>query len=193
MMGNASVGALGWRTLGLASLPWALPAMGEASSVGLVVALLVVGFAFLGAELFVIPGFGVAGVVGGASVVIGVVFAWARFGPIWGMGLTLGSLAMLGLGIFVLFRTRAGKHLLLETSLADAKAVPDDVRSLVGSFGVAVTPLRPAGSADILGDRKDVETDGEFIDKGTPVRVVGVRLGRVVVEAAHPGDGQEQA
>lgn len=185
----AGLAASGARAAGLSALPWILPALGEASSVGLVIALLVVGFAFLGAELFVIPGFGVAGVVGGASVVIGVVLAWSRFGPVWGMSLTLGSLALLGLGIFVLFRTRAGKHLLLETSLADAQALPDDDRRLVGLGGVAVSPLRPTGSAEIDGARVQVETDGEFIEKGTPVRVVDMRLGRVVVEVAQAGDG----
>lgn len=190
MMGMTPLGGLEWRALDLASSFCPLPALGEASSVGLVITLLVVGFAFLGAELFVIPGFGVAGVVGGASVIIGVVLSWSRFGAIWGMSLTLGSLALLGLGIFVLFRTRAGKRLMLETSLADAHAVPDDSH-LVGQQGVAVTPLRPAGSAEIDGDRVDAETDGEFIEKGAPVRVVDMRLGRVVVEVAPAGDGPE--
>jgi membrane-bound serine protease (ClpP class) len=43
---------------------------------------------------------------------------------------------------------------------------------LVGQEGVAVTDLRPAGTAAIAGERVDVVTEGEFVRQGSAVRVL---------------------
>ncbi len=59
----------------------------------------------------------------------------------------------------------------------------ENVLSLAGREGVCLTPLRPAGSADFDGQRMDVMSDGEFIQKGTRIRVVRVEGLRVLVKA----------
>jgi membrane-bound ClpP family serine protease len=51
----------------------------------------------------------------------------------------------------------------------------------LGKQGEALTPLRPAGTAQIDGQRIDVVTDGSFISRGKPVEVVQVEGTRVVV------------
>jgi membrane-bound serine protease (ClpP class) len=43
---------------------------------------------------------------------------------------------------------------------------------LVGLEGVAVTDLRPAGTAQVAGERVDVVTEGEYVPQGGAVRVV---------------------
>jgi membrane-bound serine protease (ClpP class) len=43
---------------------------------------------------------------------------------------------------------------------------------LVGQEGVAVTDLRPAGTAAFAGERVDVVTEGEFVAQGRPVQVL---------------------
>jgi membrane-bound serine protease (ClpP class) len=43
---------------------------------------------------------------------------------------------------------------------------------LVGKDGVALTDLRPAGTATIAGERVDVVTEGEYLSQGSAVRVV---------------------
>jgi membrane-bound serine protease (ClpP class) len=51
-----------------------------------------------------------------------------------------------------------------------------------GDVGVAATTLRPAGKAAFGGEVHDVVTGGDFITRGTTVRVVSVDGMRVVVE-----------
>ncbi|NLI12411.1 MAG: hypothetical protein GX425_07260, partial [Peptococcaceae bacterium] len=51
-----------------------------------------------------------------------------------------------------------------------------------GKEGVALTPLRPAGSAEVEGHRLDVVTEGEFIRTGQRVKVIKVEGTRVVVK-----------
>jgi membrane-bound serine protease (ClpP class) len=58
--------------------------------------------------------------------------------------------------------------------------------SLAGAAGVALSALRPAGMADIDGERVDVVADGEFIPAGAPIRVLRDEGYRRVVRRTHP-------
>jgi membrane-bound serine protease (ClpP class) len=52
----------------------------------------------------------------------------------------------------------------------------------LGLSGTAQTTLRPAGKAEFEGQVLDVVTQGDYIDPGTSIRVVGVDGLRVIVE-----------
>jgi membrane-bound serine protease (ClpP class) len=51
-----------------------------------------------------------------------------------------------------------------------------------GDTGVAQTTLRPSGKAVFGPTLADVVTDGQFLEPGTPVRILSVSSGRIVVE-----------
>jgi membrane-bound serine protease (ClpP class) len=55
---------------------------------------------------------------------------------------------------------------------------------LVGRDGVALTDLRPAGTASIAGERVDVVTEGEYVAQGSAVRVIRSEGYRHVVRTA---------
>lgn len=55
--------------------------------------------------------------------------------------------------------------------------------SLVDSEGVALTPLRPSGAAEIGGRRVDVITFGEYIQAGDKVKVTRVEGNRIIVRS----------
>lgn len=164
----------------------AVPAWTTGQIVGLVIALMVVGFLLLAAEVFVIPGFGVAGVLGIVSLGGGVAIAWASWGAMTGATLLLGSLAGTVLFVVLFLKSRAGDRLMLSDTLENTRAVSDDDERLIGRQGVAVTMLRPSGAAEFGEERVEVETDGDFIASGSPVLVTAVEMGRVVVELAPP-------
>jgi membrane-bound serine protease (ClpP class) len=73
----------------------------------------------------------------------------------------------------------------LETTLADAR-IDRSVETAVseGRTGTAITPLRPSGKAMIDERRYDVVTRGDFLEKGTPIRVVSAKGARIVVVRA---------
>ena len=56
-----------------------------------------------------------------------------------------------------------------------------NLSELLGAEGVALTTLRPAGTAEFNGKRVDVVTDSEYIDHGKQIVVVAVEGMRVVV------------
>ena len=58
----------------------------------------------------------------------------------------------------------------------------EHIPSLIGQKGVALTMLRPAGIAQIGGERHSVVSSGMFIAPGSAVVVVAHTPGRIVVE-----------
>ena len=152
---------------------------------GLVVAMLALGYLLLLAELFV-PG-GIVGIFGLGAVLYGCYLAFG-LGDLWGSAAIVLSVVVTVLGLRAFFRSRMGKRLMLNDPGPSAwKAQEAGLEILTGQVGVTSSDLRPAGIADFEGRRVDVVTDSEFLDSGQRVRVVEVEGNRVVVEAAPEG------
>ena len=141
-------------------------------------------------EIAIIPGFGIAGVSGIILLVISLGLAFWKLSTTWAIGVTV--LAVIGVGLLIYFmvevlpQTKLGKKFILsETAPApeDISAVDNTTRFL-GEEGVAVSNLRPSGIAKIADERVDVITDGDFIEKGTKIKVIKTTAGRVIVSVA---------
>jgi membrane-bound serine protease (ClpP class) len=162
------------------------------------VALFVLGAVLLALEIFVIPGFGAAGISGilliAAALLLAMVERWPGHTwpdwPQWQAALTrlgLGLGGALATGAWLvrwLPKTSVFQRLELSTTLSAAEgytATAAQPELSLGASGVAETVLRPAGRAR-FGDRLvDVVSEGEFIGKGERIKVVAVEGSRVVV------------
>jgi membrane-bound serine protease (ClpP class) len=56
-----------------------------------------------------------------------------------------------------------------------------DHTALLNQIGEAFTDLRPSGKANIQEQRVDVVTEGVFLEKGDPVKVIKIQGQRIVV------------
>jgi len=151
------------------------------------------GIVLLLIEAFIIPGFGIAGILGILALLGGLMLSTVGDGAT--MSSVIGAASRLGVSLVIaiiaslvilryLPRTRVGRHLVLDTGLdagSGFTSEPSSDHELVGKTGVTMSPLRPAGLADIEGKRIDVVSDGEFIEAGQPIRVDHVDGNRVVV------------
>jgi membrane-bound serine protease (ClpP class) len=174
--------------------------------------LLVIGLVLLGVEVFVIPGFGVTGVLGliaiGAALVMAFIEITIPLDVAWDLRLVQdeigAALLRLAFAVVVLIvggfafaryfpTSRFGSWMVFKPAMAPSGQVlgaeapggqlPEGYESLLGSYGIAQTVLRPAGIA-LFGERRvHVVTDGEYIDRGTSVVVTEVDGARVVVRA----------
>jgi membrane-bound serine protease (ClpP class) len=144
-------------------------------------------------EMLVIPGFGVAGVAGIALLLWGLYQLLLPEVPV-GMevksqaltGLTIGligGLVALVLLFRLMTRTRFWSRLTSPTteSAAAGYHVSIGLEELVGSNGTAVTDLRPSGWIITGEQRIFVVSEGAFITKGSPVKILSVEGNRVVV------------
>jgi membrane-bound serine protease (ClpP class) len=151
------------------------------------------GVILLVIEIFITPGFGATGALGIAALVGGLALSLVGAGATWAVLVTaLGRVAVsLLLAIAAaltllrfLPRLPFGRRLVLETELAAREgfaSAPETDRAWLGKRGMTASPLRPAGLADIEGERVDVVSDGEFIDAGAPITVARVDGNRIVV------------
>lgn len=163
------------------------------------VVLFLAGVAFLLVELFVLPGFGVAGLSGILLMGVSMIMATQRFAGAdgWQTANLLNSLVMLLgsgvaslIGIFVVSKYFGGlklfNHMRLEPPtpvVAGAEGVGLQAMSepaveqpavSVGDVGVADSSLRPSGRVLFGETYRDVIADGSFVDKGSHVRVTKV-------------------
>ena len=165
--------------------------------------LFLVGLMCLAVELFVLPGFGIFGLGGGALILASLVlagqtFIWPRNSYQWAQfqqSLLVIAAAAVGTGVLASLVGRwlphapgIGRIVLLPPSEEEAEAIerrrtllPVD-ESLVGERGTTVTPLLPGGKARLGGRLFDVlSEDGEPIDPGRDVVVTEVRGTRIFV------------
>lgn len=151
----------------------------------IIVTVLVLGLVLLFAEVAIVPGFGVAGVLGVFALGAGAVAAWTELGPLWG-GITGAVSIVAAIGMLIwLPKSRAGRQMVLEHSQAEA-ASQEDRHDLVGRRGTSVTPLRPIGRVRFGTDEIDVITEGEYVESNQEVEVMIVEGARIVVRVPDP-------
>ena len=171
------------------------------------VTLFLVGLVFIAAELFVIPGFGIAG-IGGISLVLGSLVMASRRVVI---PETSEQLTSLGYDVLTVLGAFAGfivAILLLSNYIGDIpglsrltlkppvllegasgqtidpsaeELLPGWQRIEVGDVGETISPLRPSGKMQVDDFTVDVVTEGDFVDRGSQVTVIGKQGSRVVV------------
>jgi membrane-bound serine protease (ClpP class) len=153
----------------------------------------VAGLILLAIELLLIPGFGVAGALGVIAIIASLVMSLVGPGfTITFMLVAAGRVvlallfALLASLVLLRFLPRLpfGRQLVLKRGLAAAEgyaSAPEIDAQWLGKTGLASSPLRPAGIADIDGRRVDVVSDGEHIDAGHSIKVTRVDGNRVVV------------
>jgi membrane-bound ClpP family serine protease len=169
------------------------------------VAAIVVGIALLAVEVFIMPGFGVFGVLGLVGLFGGLVGTFsgsaalfpdspgqgdALYGVVTvlvamvtAMGITYGVTRHLG-------RLPVLSRLVLHTrhdddagsGLLDALGPAAGVLVSPGDVGETLTPLRPSGRARFDGAMVDVVTQSGYVSAGQTVRVIEADAFRVVVE-----------
>ncbi len=134
----------------------------------------------------VIPGFGIFGVSGIAALLVGVVFAAPT--PRQGIISLCIALAAAAVLIPILYKLLGGpvfsRHFVLhEAETADRGYVSKEPDTrLVGKVGEVLAPLRPSGTIRIDGRNMDAQSGGDYLPKGTRVRVVRVEGAKIVVE-----------
>ena len=177
------------------------------------VALFVIGLLLLLIEIFVLPGFGIAGFLGITCMILGLFgmlvrnapgeLPWPRNDWAWKdftdgvIGLSAGFLGFVVLAWLLakyMPRLQFLSGLMLAPSAAklgtevevSMTTLPESETTGVniGERGEVISKLRPTGKASFGNAIVDVVAEGEFLDVGTPVEIIIIRGNRVVVKKA---------
>lgn len=169
------------------------------------IAVFIAGIVLVMVEIFAIPGFGVAGVMGIAGIVVGLTFTMIdkitfEFGPSpgdGGMRAAMASFAIVIVSMFLAFivslwlskklfspNSIFGKLALQKIQNVDEGYISFDSKkqkSLIGSKGEAHTVLRPSGKVIINDEIYDARSEIGLIEKGSAIRVIRDEAGQLYV------------
>ena len=155
----------------------------------------VIGLVLIALELFVIPGFGIAGISGITLVVIGLVlsllnnvnfdFEPVETGEVGKALLTVTGGIGFGFGLVLYLSSRIGakgifRNVALQATMEKSEGymgVEMIGLQMVGKSGIASTVLRPSGKVRIDGVVYDAVSEDGFIEKGQAVKVLRYETG----------------
>lgn len=148
-----------------------------------IVLLFITGALLLGAEVL-LPG-GIAGVIGGAALLLGSILAFSEFGMTTGSVASLAALLLVALMLYLeliwLPRTRVGRAMVIDATVGGQSQPPVATESVVGQAATALTMLSPSGFVSVAGKRYEAYCRSGLVPRGTSLTVIGVESFRLVV------------
>lgn len=155
----------------------------------------VIGVGLILLEIFVVPGFGITGISGIVLVLVSLFLSLVGSHPFVDFEMVSKAIIQLALSLFTAFvlvfilakflpKTSTFQRFVLSESEKNDKGFSShsNVKELIGSEGVALTTLRPSGTAEINGNRIDVVTESSYVEKGKRIKVIAAEGMRIVVK-----------
>ena len=151
---------------------------------GFVIVLILVGLVLIFAEILLIPGVGVAGVLGLVSMGGSCFYAFNQMGTTTGIIVTvINAVLIVGLTVWVL-RAKTWKRFTLNTNIDSKAVIIDEDMIAVGDTGTTLTRLYPMGNALFGNETYEVKALEGMIDSGEKVEIVLIEDKKIYVRPA---------
>ena len=151
-------------------------------SLTIIIVLLALALVLCLVETFLIPGFGICGIISGACTLMGVGGCFMLYGVWWGLGVSLLVLIFGGLLLRWVMHSERIKRLSLQATI-DSTVANEEINNIsVGDEGVALTRLALVGNAQIGSVECEVRSAQGFVEEGTPVVVTKIHMGEIYVK-----------
>ncbi|MBQ8812412.1 MAG: hypothetical protein IJZ70_08900 [Bacteroidales bacterium] len=147
---------------------------------GFIITLILVGLVLMFAEILLIPGVGIAGILGLLSIGGSCFYAFSEFGNTTGAIVTAVNAVLLVAMAFFVLRAKTWKRMSLETNIT-SKAVEGSTLA-VGDRGRTVTRLAPMGSARFGDYVVEVKALEGMMDPNIDVEVVLIEDNKIYVK-----------
>lgn len=147
-----------------------------------IVLLIILGLILLLIEFAVIPGVTIAGIGGFLLLAASVYIAFADLGNLAGFITLAVVLIASPVMIYYLFKSRAGKKMILDSEISGKVENFNPEKVKVGDIGKTIGRLAPMGKIKINGEVVEAQSSGMFIDHQIDVRVIKTQLNKIIVE-----------
>ena len=149
---------------------------------GFIITLILVGLVLIFAEILLVPGVGIAGILGLLSMGGSCFYAFMEVGQTTGIVVTaINAVLIVALTIWVL-RAKTWRKMALKTNI-DSKAVSSEASVLaLGDRGKTLTRLAPMGSARFDNFVVEVKALEGMLDPDVDVEVVLIEDGKIYVK-----------
>ncbi|RLD42044.1 MAG: hypothetical protein DRI89_08225, partial [Bacteroidetes bacterium] len=132
-----------------------------------IIILILVGLALLVLEILVVPGTGVAGIIGFAVMATGIWMAYTRQGAQAGHITLLVTLGINIIGLVLALRSKTWKKAMLKTEITSKVNTIDSAGLKVGDRGTTIGRCAPMGKANFNDKFFEVSAMEEFVDPET--------------------------
>ncbi len=147
-----------------------------------IIILMLVGILLILTEILLIPGVGVAGILGVISLGGSCFYAFNEFGSAAGTAVTVVNVVLIVLLTVYVLRAKTWKKLALDTNIDSRVSLFDENAIAVGDKGKTLTRLAPMGTAMISDERCEVTSLEGVIAPGTEVEVVLIEDNKIYVK-----------
>ncbi len=147
---------------------------------------LIASIIFFLMELFIIPGFGIMGILGIVILIVTTHLSYKNLGPAAGIYTLLLGVFFAALFVYYFIKRQLFKKTTLQYRLSKEDGY--GVRHLllkdyIDKEGQAISTLRPVGIIEVDGERLDATVEGTFfLEKGSKIKVVGIEGNRLKVK-----------
>jgi len=147
-----------------------------------IIILILVGLLMMILEIIVIPGTGVAGIIGFVLMATGIWLAYTRQGIVAGH-ITLGAtIAINVIGLILTLRSKTWKKAMLNTVNTGKVNEIKKGDLKVGEIGTTISRCAPMGKAEFKNTFYEVSTLSEFIDQEEKVKIIKISGNKIYIK-----------
>jgi membrane-bound ClpP family serine protease len=147
-----------------------------------VISLILVGIALLIAEIILIPGATVVGVLGLLFMGGGLYLGFINFGTVTGYYILGTTVATSLLAVYLSFKNRLWERFALK-SINEGKVNRSEELALkVGETGTSLSSMRPFGKAEFGNIICEVKSLDAYIPPGKQIRIIKIESNKIFVE-----------
>ena len=149
----------------------------------LIITLILVGILLLIIEILVIPGVGLAGILGLLSIVGGVVLSFIQYDSVTGFVVSSITAVALVIMVVLILRSKTWKKLTLKDNIdARVDSVPEEKGLVAGIEGITISRLAPAGKVRFGNIDVEARSYDTVIDSGKRVVIIAIEDNKIVVK-----------
>jgi membrane-bound ClpP family serine protease len=147
----------------------------------IIIFLIIIAILLIIAEIFLLPGFTIAGIAGAVFAICGVAYGYAVSPEVGNITLIASIVVFSGLFLWLL-RSNAFNRVALKTDIQSKVDSPRDTGLQVGDEGITLSRLAPIGKARFRDVTVEAKSVNDFINEHTPVVIVRIDGYNVIVE-----------
>ncbi len=147
-----------------------------------IVSLLVFGILLLVVEIVLVPGTTLVGLAGVILMAVGIWMGFRDLGLEYGYWMLGISVLATAAAVYFGLKKQTWQRFTL-TTVNKAKVNEDVIPEVqIGETGKTLSSLRPSGTGIFHGKQYEVQTNGEFIPTGSPIRIIKIANHKITVE-----------
>jgi membrane-bound ClpP family serine protease len=150
-------------------------------TLGFVLAIILLGLFLIFLEIFFIPGTSLFGILGGLALLAGVIMVYSYYGTKWGHLSVLASIVAVAIAVVAGFKVIQSNKLAMNAEITGRVNELADLYK-VGEKGIAATEFRPNGKGIFHGNKIEVYSTGDYIQRDSEIEIVKITQDKIFVK-----------